>query len=78
MDAGIIISGRWGTMNEFTNLHDMGKVIGVLTGTGGVADDLSSLSKKIHKPSKAVVIFDSSPEQLVKRILEELKHRRVA
>lgn len=48
-DAGIIIAGRWGSMNEFTNLYDMGKVIGVLTGTGGIADELPQLLKKISK-----------------------------
>ncbi|OGG24628.1 hypothetical protein A3A79_05625 [Candidatus Gottesmanbacteria bacterium RIFCSPLOWO2_01_FULL_43_11b] len=71
--AGIIVSGRWGTLNEFTNMHDMGKVIGVLTGTGGSADALVDLYKKIHKPSKAVVIFDSSPENLLYAILKELE-----
>lgn len=75
VDAGIIVSGRWGSLNEFTNLYDMGKVTGVLTGTGGVADELPSLYKKIHKPSKAVVIFDSSTEKLIPRILEEVKKR---
>lgn len=72
-DAGIIISGRWGTLNEFTNLFDMGKVVGVLTGTGGVADELEILSKKISKPSKAKVIFDSDPIKLVSLVLEQLK-----
>lgn len=71
-DAGIIISGRWGTLNEFTNLYDMGKVIGVLTGTGGIADELESLNKKIKKPGKAVVIFDNDPEKLVEKVLAEL------
>ena len=37
-DAGILISGSWGTLNEFTNLIYEGKPIGVLTGTGGLAD----------------------------------------
>lgn len=74
-DAGIIISGRWGSLNEFTNLYDMGKVIGVLTGTGGVADELENLSKKISKKSKAVILFDSSPEKLVEKILNELKNK---
>lgn len=74
-DAGIIVSGRWGTMNEFTNLHDMGKVIGVLTGSGGIADELQELNSKIKKPSKAVVIFESSPEKLVARIVDETKRR---
>lgn len=74
-DAGIIISGRWGTMNEFTNLFDMGKVIGILTGTGGIADELKSLNKKIHKPGRAKVLFDSSPQRLVKLVVDELKKR---
>jgi predicted Rossmann-fold nucleotide-binding protein len=74
-DAGIIISGRWGSMNEFTNLYDMEKVIGVLTGTGGIADELEDLKKKIDKPKNAVVIFNNDPEKLVKQILAELAKR---
>lgn len=75
-DAGIIISGRWGTMNEFTNLYDMGKVIGVLTGTGGVADELEKLDKKIKKKSKAKVFFNSSPKRLIKKVIDELQKRK--
>ncbi len=75
-DAGIIVCGRWGTMNEFTNLFDMGKVIGILTGTGGVADELSNLTQKLHKTSKAKVLFSSSPEKLVELVLKELEKRR--
>lgn len=71
--AGIIISGRWGTMNEFTNLFDMGKVIGVLTTTGGVADELPRLMKKISKKTNAVVIFSDSPRVLVRKVLGELR-----
>lgn len=71
-DAGIIVSGRWGTMNEFTNLYDMGKIIGVLTETGGVADELASLMKMITKPSKAKVFFDPDPKNLVGKIFDEV------
>ncbi|MBI4008632.1 hypothetical protein HY357_00190 [Candidatus Roizmanbacteria bacterium] len=74
-DAGIIISGRWGTMNEFTNLHDLGKVIGVFTGTGGIADELPRLMKKIHKKSKAVVIFASSPNKLISKVINLVEIR---
>lgn len=74
-DAGIIISGRFGTLNEFTNLHDMGKVIGVLTGTGGTADLLPELIQKISKPTKAVIIFSDSPKELVDKVLEEVRKR---
>lgn len=71
-DAGIIIAGRWGTMNEFTNLYDLGKVIGVLTGTGGIADELPALYKKITKQTKAIIIFESDPKILVKKVINQL------
>lgn len=74
-DAGIIISERWGTMNEFTNLYDMGKIIGVLTGIGGIADEIEKLNKKIVKQSKAKIIFNSSPASLVNDIINELNKR---
>ena len=75
-DAGIIVSGRWGTLNEFTNLYDMGKIIGVLTGTRGVADELPKLSKKIAKKSKAKIIFSNSPKELVEKVIKELNLRK--
>jgi len=71
--AGIILSGRWGTMNEFTNLYDMGKIIGVLTGTGGIANELPALTKKISKSTRAKVLFSHSADKLVKDIFVELK-----
>lgn len=71
-DAGIIIAGRWGTLNEFTNLKDMGKIIGILTGTGGIADEIENLAKKINKPNKAIVLFNNSPKKLIRDILHEL------
>ncbi len=74
-DAGIIISGRWGSLNEFTNLYDMGKVIGVLTNTGGIADELPMLYKKIAKQSQAKVFFNKSPMELVRLILDELNNK---
>lgn len=74
-DAGIIISGRWGTMNEFTNLYDMGKVIGVLTNTGGIADELSKLNQKIYKTSEAKVLSSSSPKELVEKVIKALRYR---
>ena len=75
-NGAIIISGRWGTLNEFTNLHDMGKVIGVLTGTGGIADELKRFYKKINKKTKAKVFFNSSPKDLVDSIINELEKRQ--
>lgn len=75
-DVGIIVSGRWGTMNEFTNLHDMGKVIGVLTGTGGISDELQDLNNRIKKKSNAMIFYKSDPQKLVDMVLGEVTKRR--
>lgn len=75
VDAGIIIAGRWGTLNEYTNLYDMGKVIGILTGTGGVADEIEKLNKKIYKPSKACILYNDSPKKLVEDVLKNIAVR---
>lgn len=71
-DAGIFIAGRWGAMSEFASLREMGKVIGVLTGSGGIADELEELSKKLNKESKGKIIFNDSPSQLIEQVIEEL------
>ena len=71
-DAGVVISGRWGSLNEFTNLIDMQKTAGVLTGTGGIADELPALSRKISKAGQGEAIFDSSPEKLLKNLFSSI------
>jgi predicted Rossmann-fold nucleotide-binding protein len=74
-DAGIIIAGRWGTLHEFTSLVDFGKVVGVLTGTGEIADELPHLVSVIDKPGSATILFNDSPEELAERVITELDRR---
>jgi predicted Rossmann-fold nucleotide-binding protein len=71
-DAGIIISGKWGTMHEFIGLYDTGKVIGVLAGSGGVAQELPKLIKVINKPTQAKIIFEKSPKKLIQKVIDAL------
>jgi predicted Rossmann-fold nucleotide-binding protein len=71
-DAGIIVSGGWGTLNEFTNLIYDGKPIGVLLGTGGLADELPEWYPRLRKKSGSVVHFNDSPTKLVVALLKEL------
>lgn len=71
-DAGIIVSGGWGTLNEFTNLIYDGKPIGVLLGTGGLADELPEWYPRLRKKSESVVHFSESPTELVMALLQEL------
>lgn len=73
-DAAIIISGLWGTLNEFTDAIDMQKPVGVLTCTGGVADELPNLVSKITKPGQGEVIFENDPKLLIEKLLNKLKN----
>ncbi|MBV9258652.1 MAG: hypothetical protein JO215_11595 [Ktedonobacteraceae bacterium] len=72
-DAGIIISGGWGSLNEFTNLLYEGKPVGVLTGTGGLADELPGWFPRLRKKSDSKVFFDNDPHELISLLIEELK-----
>lgn len=66
-DAVIISCGRMGTLNEFTIAFEDNKVIGVLTQTGGMADEARGILEKAHR-GMGNVIFDSEPKALIKKV----------
>src|SRR3989344_7156858 len=67
-DAVITICGRMGTLNEFTIGYEDQKPMGVLSGSGGMADELPGIIEKAHRgPGK--VIFDSDPQKLIDRLV---------
>jgi predicted Rossmann-fold nucleotide-binding protein len=70
-DAGIIVAGGWGTMNEFTNLLYDGKPIGVLLGTGGLADELTEWYPRLRKKSESTIHFHHAPMDLVAALLQD-------
>lgn len=72
-DACVFIGGRIGTLNEFTLAYDLGKPIGVLKGSGGVADDIiPRILATVKKQTGASIIFSDIPKELVAK-LENLK-----
>ncbi len=71
-DIVLFIAGSMGSLNEFTIAHDEGKVIGCLTGTGGVADEVSYLLQKFSKETGARVFENDDPEKLLDACLEAL------
>ncbi|MCI0805180.1 MAG: hypothetical protein J4N63_12080, partial [Chloroflexi bacterium] len=64
-DAVVIIGGRSGTLGEFAIAYDEAKLIGVLEGTGGIADHIDELLKVINKETGARVIGHPDPVTLV-------------
>ena len=68
----IIFGGATGTLNEFTIAYDEGKIIGILEGSGGVADHVREIIQFCNKPTRGRVVFDKDPEKLVESCLEAL------
>ncbi len=74
-DAVIIACGRLGTLNEFTIAFEDQKPIGILTGTGGMADELEEIIKKGHRgPGK--IVYDDDPTELVKKVVKLIKKEK--
>ncbi|MEW6208287.1 MAG: hypothetical protein AB1631_07960 [Acidobacteriota bacterium] len=71
-DVVIIFGGGMGTLNEFTIAYDEGKIIGVLHGSGGVADHIAEIIDFARKPTRAKVIYNEDPDQLIDHCLRAL------
>ena len=69
-DIVIIVGGRSGTLGEFSIAYDEGRTIGVLTGTGGIADHIEEFLKIIRKVTGSIVIYDDDPTRLIKRCVD--------
>lgn len=69
-DIVIVVGGRSGTLGEFSIAYEEGKLIGVLTGTGGITAALPALETTLGKKTGAEVIYESNPQQLIARLLE--------
>ncbi len=77
-DVIIVAGGRFGTLGELAIALEEQRPIGVLTGTGGIADivkEIVEASTKAGKPPGAPVIYDSNPARLVARL--EQAHRQM-
>lgn len=72
-DIVLILGGATGTLNEFTIAYDEGKIIGVLEGSGGVADHIREIVRFCNKPTTGAVFFNGDPEKLVEQCVKALR-----
>ncbi len=74
-DACIFVGGGMGTLNEFTialEELDQRGAIAIMTGSGGVAEELPRLVSKYGPESSPVIIQESDPRTIVKRIVSDV------
>jgi uncharacterized protein (TIGR00725 family) len=74
-DIVIIIGGAIGTLNEFTIAYDEGKVIGILQGSGGIADHIKKIVEVGQKSTQSILIFDADPKTLIQTCLSAMATR---
>ncbi|MDX1927598.1 MAG: protein containing YHS domain protein [Pirellulaceae bacterium] len=68
-DIVVIIGGSSGTLGELAIAYDEGKLIGVLTGTGGISDLVESILAACNKQTGARVVYDADPRTLLRQLL---------
>lgn len=71
-DAVIVICGRIGTLNEFTTSFEEDKIIGVMQGSGGIADEISDIIE-LSKRGSGRIIYDTDPKRLVDKVVDEIR-----
>lgn len=69
-DFVIIAGGRSGTLGEFAIAYDEAKIIGVLLGSGGIAERIEQIISFIQKNTGATVVYESDPVKLLDKLEE--------
>ncbi len=68
-DIVVIVGGRSGTLGEFAIAYEAGKLIGVLTDTGGITTAIPALEATLGKRTGAEVLYEAEPDRLIGRLL---------
>jgi uncharacterized protein (TIGR00725 family) len=68
-DIVVIIGGRTGTLGELAIAYDEGRLIGVLTGTGGITDIVQEIIQATGKETGACILYDDEPSKLIDRLI---------
>jgi hypothetical protein len=74
-DGVIIVNGSYGTLNEFSIACDEGRVIGVLEGSGGIADHIREIVDICKKETGATLIYEKDVHQLVRKVIIAIRKR---
>jgi hypothetical protein len=68
-DFVLFVGGRSGTLGEFCIAYDEGKLIGILTNSGGISNEFQAIAAMVHKDTGSTIVADDDPETLVDRCL---------
>lgn len=77
-DMVVFAGGRSGTLGELAIAYDEGRLLGVLTGTGGITGMVEEILRVCKKETGACVLYDDDPSRLIGRLIDyyRTKHFR--
>lgn len=76
-DGVIYIGGEFGTLIEFGQGFYDGKVLGVLTGVGGISDSIKEIVGKMSSGYGSKIIYESNPKKLAEMVIGAVKVNQV-
>jgi uncharacterized protein (TIGR00725 family) len=71
-DGVIVVCGRIGTLNEFTTAFEDKRIVGILTKTGGVEQEIDHILT-LAKRGRKRIIFDDDPKRLVAKVIKAIR-----
>ena len=74
-DLVVFMGGRSGTLGEFAIAYDEGKMIGILQGTGGIADKMEIIVGLIQKQTGSQIVYSKEPRDLLDRLIAVYQER---
>ena len=76
-DIVVFAGGRTGTLGELAIAYDEGRLIGILTGTGGITEIVPEIIRVSGKDTGACLLYDDDPKKLVERLIEYYRTEHV-
>lgn len=70
-DATIVISGRMGTLNEFTCAFEEDEIVGVMDASGGISSLIRQILQVANKGQRQV-FFENDPQKIVEEIITRI------
>lgn len=69
-DIVVIAGGRAGTLGELAIAYDEGRLVGILTGTGGITEIVEEIIRVSGKNTGACILYDEDPKKLIERLTQ--------
>lgn len=71
-DAIVIVGGETGSLHQLAAALELGKICGVMSGSGGVADLAPQFVESLAPRQRELLISDSNPARLINKIVTSL------